>query len=1234
MDINTLIRIRQALIDQGANAETIRMMDEAIENARQNQNLNEQEIADANNAAQEQARRTANETVAANNQTIASHRENTQAVAETARELGVAEEAIQRFVEEQNRMAEGAASATRQLETQARQMGMNRRMTDSFTGSLIQAGGLGFAALGESMRNMLTPQALFASGLAKMETATRQLFNAFDKQQAQLSKATATTGEYNDMLYDVQESNRAFGVDVEAAGEAIAGLHKELSIFNQMSEAQQKQLTTTTARLKALGVEGTVAAETFDHMIQGMGMSANMANDAQLEMVALGSAIGVSAEIISKDFNQAAQELSKYGAEAITVFKGLSAAAKATGIEMQGLMQVAGQFDTFEGAAQGAGKLNAILGGGVLNSMDLLNANEEERIRLLIESIALSGKNFESLNRFEKQAIANAAGIKDMTEANKLFSMSLSAYDEMQSKAGAASAEQAKLEERAQAAITFAQKLEQIGQAFAVAFMPVLEFAHGFANVILEINDMTGGIFIPAMLAATGVLFFLGGGFRSLATSFVSTATTAPPAATGLQALNLVLLQTSLILTPMVPVLTAVATAFASMGFAVAGLGLAFAAPFLALAAVATTIKEVFIAMIEAPDAILAATAGLLGFAIAGALSMAILALGLTRVIMILSPFAAHMALLAGPLMRFGFALAVAVVPFYLMGKALESLAAGIQAFNNVGAGALVMAAVSLALFAAMLVPISAQLGVSSIVVGIAAMLLGKGLVALAEGVVQFNDVGFGALTMAIITLAAFAVGLTYVATQLAVAGVGVGIALQILGKGLKSFAIGLKQFNNVGEVAILKAISLLALLGATLPLVTVQLFLAGTGVGIALGILGDGLLSFAKGLRKFNRLGVGAILIALGALTGMALLLPHIGTRLAIGALTVGIPLMLLGKGLYDFAKGLRKFNKIGITEIGMAIISLTAMTVLLGVIGVPLAKAFTLVAIPLLLLGMGLIDFANGLRRFNAVGFGAIFKAILSLTGLGLALMFLGPLYTVGMAVVGAALISFGMGLQEFGKGIRRFNNVGAGAIAIALISLAAFAIGMAAIAPLMIPMAAAMSIAAIPLMAFGYALGMLGDGLKKVARNVSALFDLAGAVMTLATVGVMGMFAMGAVGAGISSIASALEEIPTEKAIAFSMTADGYSKMLAQVNQLQPESVASAEELVGIAQEYAEIQAEMKMPEADAFVQAMRQYFGLDAEGNQAGGQDIVLKINNREFARAVDVAINKTHNLRID
>ena len=179
-------------------------------------------------------------------------------------------------------------------------------------------------------------------------------------------------------------------------------------------------------------------------------------------------------------------------------------------------MGITNQFNTFEGAAEAAGKLNAVLGGGVINSMDLLNAKEEERIRLVIQAMELSGKNFDSMNQHERLMMANTLGIKDMTEANKLFSMSLSAYDEMQSKAGEASAEQAKLQERAQAAQTAMQKFEQIGQAFAVAFMPILDFMHGFANIILEINDMTGGIFVPAMVLLTGILYFATGGFKSL----------------------------------------------------------------------------------------------------------------------------------------------------------------------------------------------------------------------------------------------------------------------------------------------------------------------------------------------------------------------------------------------------------------------------------------------------------------------------------------------------------------------------------------------------------------------------------------------------------------------------------------------------------------------------------------------------------------------------------------------
>ena len=70
------------------------------------------------------------------------------------------------------------------------------------------------------------------------------------------------------MLYQVQEQNGSFNVDVKDADEAISNLHRELSTFNQMSSKQQMMLTETTAKIKALGVSTEAGAQQFDNLIQ------------------------------------------------------------------------------------------------------------------------------------------------------------------------------------------------------------------------------------------------------------------------------------------------------------------------------------------------------------------------------------------------------------------------------------------------------------------------------------------------------------------------------------------------------------------------------------------------------------------------------------------------------------------------------------------------------------------------------------------------------------------------------------------------------------------------------------------------------------------------------------------------------------------------------------------------------------------------------------------------------
>jgi hypothetical protein len=87
------------------------------------------------------------------------------------------------------------------------------------------------------------------------------------------------------------------------------------------------------------------------------------------------------------------------------------------------------QLDTFEGAANAAGDLNAMLGGPFLNSVELLNATESERVMMLKDTLDLQGRSFDEMSRFERKGIAKSLGMS-VNELGKFMNASAS---EMQS---------------------------------------------------------------------------------------------------------------------------------------------------------------------------------------------------------------------------------------------------------------------------------------------------------------------------------------------------------------------------------------------------------------------------------------------------------------------------------------------------------------------------------------------------------------------------------------------------------------------------------------------------------------------------------------------------------------------------------------------------------------------------------------------------------------------------------
>jgi hypothetical protein len=133
--------------------------------------------------------------------------------------------------------------------------------------------------------------------------------------------------------------------------------------------------------------------------------------------------------------------------------------------------------------------------------MQLLGATEAERVEILRNSVAASGKSFDSMSRFEKMAVANAAGISDMTKATALFSEK--ARQNAKDVNGSAISQE-KLEEIQRKSVDTGKDLTLIFQSFAVAVGPLVSIIKFFTNGFLSLNDALGGTL--AYLIGAGIL--------------------------------------------------------------------------------------------------------------------------------------------------------------------------------------------------------------------------------------------------------------------------------------------------------------------------------------------------------------------------------------------------------------------------------------------------------------------------------------------------------------------------------------------------------------------------------------------------------------------------------------------------------------------------------------------------------------------------------------------------------
>jgi len=353
----------------------------------------------------------------------------------------------------------------------------------------------------QSFQDTFSLQKMGGAVLAQMIAASLELAAATDKASAAFAANTGAGRIMTEQIADVGGQFRNIGLDAEKAGKAAQDLYNNFTGFMTVGKEAQKELMTTVASLGKLGIDGATASKTLTLFNKNMGMSLKQSQKLTKQLAMMGTGIGISSSKMVKGFAESAKSLAVYGKDAVKVFADLAAQAKAANVETSTLLGVAEKFDTFEGAASAAGKLNSILG-SQMSATDMLTMSENERIETLIRSVQAQGVAFKDLDKYSQKAIGAAAGINDMAEAQRVFGMSVSDYR----KGLKADPKEEEFQQSLKDTMDIMEKLKRIGQQFAISLAPVLDGLASFFQMILDANDAMGGYLIPILGTIIGLL--------------------------------------------------------------------------------------------------------------------------------------------------------------------------------------------------------------------------------------------------------------------------------------------------------------------------------------------------------------------------------------------------------------------------------------------------------------------------------------------------------------------------------------------------------------------------------------------------------------------------------------------------------------------------------------------------------------------------------------------------------
>jgi len=314
-----------------------------------------------------------------------------------------------------------------------------------YGGKLQQIKNLSQLTLDADKQRVLQQQ-FIASTITSMIDGVSRLSQFFINMALDVEKAAKNLMQFANFSFE--EASRGItqagvsaaiaGIPLENLVNAMSTLKKEFSDYTELTEDQRSELNNFAAIMDKIGVNASTQAMIFNTTTKSLGISTEQTKGFISSLKDFATETGQTVQMLDRQLSSSANQLAKYGDQFTSVFRSMSAASKQLGMDMNEMFNITERFTTFEGAAEAAAKLNALLGRDVLNSIDLLNAsmnNPIEAFKMFKQALDASGISFNELDNGMRRTMAAAVGMSEI-QAGKAFSqdinLSVAALQEQQ----------------------------------------------------------------------------------------------------------------------------------------------------------------------------------------------------------------------------------------------------------------------------------------------------------------------------------------------------------------------------------------------------------------------------------------------------------------------------------------------------------------------------------------------------------------------------------------------------------------------------------------------------------------------------------------------------------------------------------------------------------------------------------------------------------------------------------